>query len=73
MEEPEEDLVLLRRNYPHLNRGELIEAKENLDRYFDLAVRIWRRLEQERPLTEVDASQKNSYDSNAKVESLTQH
>lgn len=41
----DEDLILLHEIYPNLSWKELIEAKENLDRYFNLAVRIWCRLE----------------------------
>ena len=46
-EQLQEDLVLLHRIYPNLNREQLLEAKEHLDRYFDLAVRIFLRLERE--------------------------
>jgi hypothetical protein len=46
----QEDLILLHRIYPNLTRQQLLEAKENLDRYFDLAVRIFLRLERERSI-----------------------
>jgi hypothetical protein len=46
-EQLQDELVMLHRVYPNLNREQLLEAKENLDRYFDLAVRIFLRLEQE--------------------------
>jgi hypothetical protein len=44
-EQIQEDMILLHRIYPNLNREQLFEAKEHLDRYFDLAVRIFLRLE----------------------------
>jgi len=40
-EEMQESLILLHQIYPELSRTQLLEAKETLDRYFDLAVRIW--------------------------------
>jgi len=43
----EKDLELLHNIYPNLSPTQLLEAKENLDRYFDLAVRIFLRLEKE--------------------------
>jgi len=39
--------ILLHHIYPNLNHQQLLEAKEHLDRYFDLAVRIFLRLERE--------------------------
>ncbi len=68
--EEQDDLLLLHESYPTLSRGELLEAKENLDRYFDLAVRIFLRLEQERGSATVDGSADNSYDPDIKVDSL---
>lgn len=44
----QEELIMIHRDFPNLNRLELLEAKENLDRYFDLAVRIFLRLEKEK-------------------------
>jgi hypothetical protein len=43
----DEDLALLHEIYPNLTREELLQAKENLDRYFDLAIKISLRLEEE--------------------------
>jgi|1185.fasta_scaffold00023_6 hypothetical protein len=68
-EQIQEDLVLLHRIYPNLNRHQLLEAKENLDRYFNLAVRIFLRLEREDAA--LDPTNKNSYDPNTKVDSPT--
>jgi hypothetical protein len=47
-EDFQEELAMLHRDYPNLSRTQLLEAKENLDRYFDLAVRIFLRLEKEK-------------------------
>lgn len=68
-EQIQEDLILLHRIYPNLNRQQLLEAKENLDRYFDLAVRIFLRLEREEASRELDPSKKTSYDPDTKVDS----
>ena len=59
-EQIQDELVLLHRVYPNLNREQLLEAKENLDRYFDLAVRIFLRLEREKTNKPFDSSSKNS-------------
>ena len=72
-EQIQEDLILLHRIYPNLNRQQLLEAKENLDRYFDLAVRIFLRLEREEVSRELDPAKENSYDPNTKVDSPTHH
>lgn len=56
----QEDLILLHRIYPNLNRAQLLEAKENLDRYFDLAVRIFLRLEREEAARKLDQPTENS-------------
>ena len=69
----QDDLVLLHRIYPNLNRQQLLEAKENLDRYFDLAVRIFLRLEREEASRNLDPAKENSYDPNTKVDSPTHH
>ena len=37
----------IRELYPELPSDELIEAEENLNRYLELALRIWRRIESE--------------------------
>jgi len=50
-EQLQDEMVMLHRVYPNLNREQLLEAKENLDRYFDLAVRIFLRLERERQIS----------------------
>ena len=55
-----DDLVLLHQIYPNLNREQLLEAKENLDRYFDLAVRIFLRLEQNESPQLLDPTEENS-------------
>jgi hypothetical protein len=70
-EQIQEDLILLHRIYPNLNRQQLLEAKENLDRYFDLAVRIFLRLEREEASHKLDPSKENSYDPDTKVDSPT--
>lgn len=70
-EQIQEDLILLHRIYPNLNRQQLLEAKENLDRYFDLAVRIFLRLEREEVAHELDPDKENSYDPDTKVDSPT--
>ena len=74
-EQTQEDLILLHRIYPNLNRQQLLEAKENLDRYFDLAVRIFLRLEREEASHELhpslDPPKENSYDPDTKVDSPT--
>ena len=72
-EQIQEDLILLHRIYPNLTRQQLFEAKENLDRYFDLAVRIFLRLEREAAAHELDPSKENSYDPDTKVDSPTHH
>jgi hypothetical protein len=59
-EQLQDDLVLLHRIYPNLNRKQLLEAKENLDRYFDLAVRVFLRLEQEHNSSSVDTQSEHS-------------
>ena len=59
-EQLQDDLVLLHRVYPNLNRKQLLEAKENLDRYFNLAVREFLRLEREQNSSAVDTQSKNS-------------
>jgi len=59
-EQIQEDLVLLHRIYPNLNREQLLEAKEHLDRYFDLAVRIFLRLEREEVPDMLDQAKENS-------------
>lgn len=69
----QDDLVLLHRIYPNLDRKQLLEAKENLDRYFDLAVRIFLRLEREEAAKNLDPSEKTSYDPDTKVDSPTHH
>jgi len=68
-EQIQEDLILLHRIYPNLTRQQLLEAKENLDRYFDLAVRIFLRLEREEASHELDPAKENSYDPDTKVDS----
>lgn len=70
-EQIQEDLVLLHRIYPNLNRPQLLEAKESLDRYFNLAVRIFLRLEREEASRQLDPSKENSYDPDTKVDSPT--
>jgi len=52
--------VLLHRIYPNLNREQLLEAKEHLDRYFDLAVRIFLRLEHAEKSRMLDQPNENS-------------
>jgi hypothetical protein len=69
-EQIQENLVLLHRIYPNLNREQLLEAKEHLDRYFDLAVRIFLRLEREEALGMLDQPKENSYDPDTKVDFL---
>lgn len=59
-EQLQEELAMLHRDFPNLKREQLLEAKENLDRYFDLAVRIFLRLEKERAKTPFDTTKKNS-------------
>ena len=59
-EQLQDDLILLHRIYPNLNRKQLLEAKENLDRYFDLAVRVFLRLEREQNSSAVDTQSENS-------------
>jgi hypothetical protein len=59
-EQLQDDLVLLHRIYPNLNRTQLLEAKENLDRYFDLAVRVFLRLEREQNSSSVDTQSETS-------------
>lgn len=59
-EQIQDDLILLHRIYPNLNRKQLLEAKENLDRYFDLAVRIFLRLEREQQQTAFDTFKEKS-------------
>jgi hypothetical protein len=72
-EQLQEGLVLLHRIYPNLNRQQLVEAKENLDRYFDLAARIFLRLEREEASRLLDASNENFYDPDTKVDSPNHH
>jgi hypothetical protein len=59
-EQLQDDLVLLHRIYPNLSREQLLEAKEHLDRYFDLAIRIFLRLEREEASQMLDPSSENS-------------
>lgn len=56
------DLLLLHQIYPTLNRAELLEAKENLDRYFDLAIRIFLRLQKTQAIDMLDLSDQSPYD-----------
>ena len=72
-EQIQEDMILLHRIYPNLTRQQLLEAKENLDRYFDLAVRIFLRLEREEAERKLDHPAENSYDPDTKVDSPTHH
>jgi hypothetical protein len=72
-EQIQEDLILLHRIYPNLTRQQLLEAKQNLDRYFDLAVRIFLRLEREEAERKLDPPEENSYDPDTKVDSPTHH
>jgi hypothetical protein len=72
-EQIQEDLVLLHRIYPNLNREQLFEAKEHLDRYFDLAVRIFLRLEHGEDSHMLDQPKENSYDPGTKVDFLPNH
>lgn len=72
-EQIQEDLILLHRIYPNLTRQQLFEAKENLDRYFDLAVRIFLRLEREEASRELDPSKETAYDPDTKVDSPAHH
>jgi len=72
-EQIQEDLILLHRIYPNLNRQQLLEAKEHLDRYFDLAVRIFLRLEREEASGMLDQPKENSYDPGTKVDFLPNH
>ena len=57
-DEIRDDLILLHRIYPDLNRDQLLEATENLDRYFNLAVQIFLREQQQSEL--LDPAAKNS-------------
>lgn len=57
-DEIRDDLILLHHIYPDLTRDQLLEAKENLDRYFNLAVRIFLREQQQSEL--LDPADKNS-------------
>ena len=59
-EQLQEELAMLHRDFPNLKRERLLEAKENLDRYFDLAVRIFLRLEKEKAQEAFDSSKENS-------------
>ena len=59
-EQIQEDMILLHRIYPNLNREQLFEAKEHLDRYFDLAVRIFLRLENAENSHMLDQPDENS-------------
>ncbi len=63
-----DDLVLLHEIYPNLDRGELLEAKETLDRYFDLAVSICLRLAREQNKASVDSNNETSYGADGKVD-----
>ena len=58
-EQLQEELAMLHRDFPNLKREQLLEAKENLDRYFDLAVRIFLRLEREKTDKSFDSSSEN--------------
>lgn len=44
---PEDHLVTFRHLYPSLDEEELKEAVENFDRYLELAIRIYERLERD--------------------------
>lgn len=59
-EQTQDDLVLLHQDHPKLNQKQLLEAKENLDRYFDLAVRIFLRLENEQQQSAFDTTKETS-------------
>lgn len=72
-EQIQEDLILLHRIYPNLNRQQLLEAKENLDRYFIRAVRMFLRLKSEEAVSRFDMAAENSYDPVTKVDSPTHH
>jgi hypothetical protein len=72
-EQIQKDLALLHRIYPNLSREQLLEAKENLDRYFDLAVRIFLRLKREEAARMLDQPSKNSYAQDIKVDPPIYH
>ncbi len=42
----------IRELYPHLNEDQLREAEDNLQRYFEIALRIYERLESEKNLVD---------------------
>jgi hypothetical protein len=44
----DDPLVTLRKLYPHLSEVDLVIAKENIDRYLALVLRIFERVEAER-------------------------
>jgi hypothetical protein len=39
--------ITLRRLYPHLNERDIKTAEENLDRYLELALRVYERIRQD--------------------------
>jgi hypothetical protein len=62
-----EVLAMMRNMYPMFQDAQLIEAKENLERYLKLAWRIADRITSESG-SAFDSSPNNSYDTGAKVE-----
>lgn len=58
----QEVLEMMRKIYPVLNEQQLIEAKENLERYLKLAWKIAERIVQESVNTSFDKPSNYSYD-----------
>ena len=67
-EDLNEDLLVLQQVYPCFDRDQLLQAKETLDGYFDLAVSICLRLAREEDEAHFDNQAENSYAANGKVD-----
>jgi len=63
--EDEPELAALKRAFPSATRDQLLEARESLHRYFELAYRTYRRLQAE---GHFDRPEALSYDANTKVD-----
>lgn len=66
-----EILAMMRKMYPALGDQQLIEAKENLERYLKLAWRIADRIVKDSEKPPFDNTADNPYDTGTKVEKHT--
>lgn len=68
-----EILAMMRDIYPDLSEDQLIEAKENLERYLKLAWRIADRILRESEEAPFDSAPDNSYDKDQRSKTHLHH